>query len=103
MADSDWLNRLNVLFSSINRVFTVLVVIIFIFGFVLIKLAPKLDGTWADARLWVVLLLVGGIGVIAITILRLMKTDPARLLEPKVEHTTIQDSEALLSDKRTSD
>ena len=103
MADSEWLNRLNVLLPSINKVFTVLVVIIFICGWVLIELAPNLDGTWADARLWVFLLLVGGIGVIAFIILRLMKTDPARLLEPKVEHTTIQDSEAIPSDKRTSD
>ena len=102
MADSDSLKRLLSVLPTINRVFSVLVLTIIIFGIALARLAPVLDGTWADARLWVVLLLVVGISAIVITILRLMKTDPGRLLEPKVEHTTIQDSEALPSDEHTS-
>lgn len=80
--------------GGIKTVFAALVLCIIFLGWALARVVPTLDGTWTDSRLVVSLLLLGGMALIVFLILKYKRSEPEMLVEPKVEKTSIQDSEA---------
>lgn len=94
MSESDPQNKLIAALGGIKTVFAALVLCIIFLGWSLSRIVATLDGTWTDSRLYLCLLLLGGMGLIVFLILKYKRSEPEMLVEPKVEETSIEDSEA---------
>lgn len=94
MTDGDPQNKLLAALGGIKTVFAALVLCIIFLGWSLTRVVATLDGTWSDSRLYMCLLLFGGMTLIVFLILKYKRSEPDMLVEPKVEATSIEDSEA---------
>ena len=94
MSEGDLQNKWIAALGGVKTVFALLVLFIVLLGISLIRTVPNLDGKWTDSRLWLCLLLLAGMFLIVYLILKYKRSEPAMLVEPKVEGTSIEDSEA---------